>query len=168
MDSSEKRRLKKLGKQQVEDRSRQLQERTLEANPADTTNPEWGDNYRNGTLKEKELRREQPDIIYSLEAKRDFVLSPIEPLCFGVPTHYIRCLHCDDLLHSCSAVPVACTCGQLSLSMNNGTLSVTADSEASRQWVKLMGKGTAQLGFMYRRQTSPIRWWQIWRWRTKG
>ena len=49
MNKDEKRRLKKLGKQVVAERSRELQERLHEANPAPIGSDEWAKNYREGT-----------------------------------------------------------------------------------------------------------------------
>jgi len=166
MDPAEKRRLKKLGKQRVEEQSRELQERLAESNPAPIGSDEWAKNYRQGTLKEKELRQQQPDIIHSHEIDCDFVLNPIDPVAHGVPTYYIQCVQCGDVLHSCPQQSVTCSCSKLSISLDDDQTVITAESKARIQWVKLIGKSTAELGFANEnasRSPNRNRWWQFWR-----
>src|SRR5262245_10599185 len=89
MDKDEKRRLQKLGKQAVADRSRELQERLREANPAPIGSDAWAKNYRDGTLKEKALRANPPDRLTAAELAESFVLNPsnqdLPVELFGVP-----------------------------------------------------------------------------------
>ena len=166
MEAEERRRLKKLGKQRVEQESRELRERLAESNPAPVGSDEWARNYRQGTLKEKELRQQQPDIIYGSEVERDFVVNPIDSVSHGVPTYYIQCVHCGDALHSCPTRQLNCSCGRVSVAFGYNPTIITAESQSDVQWVTLIGRGTAKLGFMdrdksHRRFTK--RWWQFWK-----
>ena len=79
MDEAEKRRLKKLGKQAVEQQSRERQAHLAEANPAPPGSEEWAQNYKAQNLRERELRRAPPDRIAGADAARDFVLNEIDP-----------------------------------------------------------------------------------------
>jgi hypothetical protein len=165
MHAEEKRRLKKLGKQRVEQQSRELRERLVESNPAPVGSDEWARNYKQGTLKEKELRQQHPDIIYGAEVERDFVVNPIEPISHGVPTHYIQCVRCCDVLHSCPTRDTKCSCGGIFIALSNGQTMITADSQSDIQWVKLIGKGTAELGSVDQKSshTQYKPWWQFWK-----
>ncbi len=166
MDAAEKRRLKKLGKQRVEQQSRDLRQRLAESNPAPVGSDEWALNYKKGTLKEKELRQQQPDIIYGSEVERDFVVNPIEPISHGVPTFYVQCVHCRDVLHSCPTRQIQCSCGRLSITPGERQTTMSAESQTDAKWVRLIGRGTAKLGFADQ-NTSPSRptkrWWLFWR-----
>jgi hypothetical protein len=166
MDAAEKRRLKKLGKQRVEERSRELRNRLTESNPAPVGSDEWAQNYRQATLKGKELRQQQPDVIYASEIQRDFVVNPIEPPPLGVPTYYVRCVQCGDALHSCPTEHIKCSCGKLTITPGNGQTTIAAESRADVQWITLIGRGTAKLGFENQRtlaRRSAKRWWQFWK-----
>jgi hypothetical protein len=166
MDAADKRRLKKLGKQRVEEKSRELRDRLAESNPAPVGSDEWVRHYRQATLKGKELRQEQPDVIYASEIQRDFVVNPIEPAPIGVPTYYVRCVQCGDALHSCPTEHITCSCGRLNITRSGGQTKITAESHADVQWVKLIARGTAKLGFENKRALaarSTKRWWQFWK-----
>jgi hypothetical protein len=104
MDENEKRRLKKIGKQRVADRSRELQDRLREANPAPIGSEAWAKNYRDGSLKEKALRLNPPDRPGAAELAHSFVANPIHQdlpdELFGVPGNFWQCLACGDAINS--------------------------------------------------------------------
>jgi hypothetical protein len=141
MTPEEKRRLKKLGKRLVDQRSQQLQERLREANSAPIGSEEWGRNYRIGTLRERQLRQDSPDKILASTAARDFVLNPVRdapPI--GVPTYYIECSRCRDLLHSVPRDTVACSCHGICIDLESHRFLVEAG--VRYQWVTLIGRCT--------------------------
>lgn len=117
MDAGQKKRLKQAGKQLVERQSRELQERLKEANPAPTGTAEWARNYEVSAARDRPLRTEQPDIIAAAVATAEFVLQPVDPAPLGVPTWYIECPKCHDLLHSVPRTTVLCTCGAVELNV---------------------------------------------------
>jgi hypothetical protein len=143
MDKDEKRRLKKLGKELVERQSRELQEALREANPAPSGSDEWGEGYRAGVLREKQLRAAPPDRISAAELKATFALLPVEGEgsggLLGFPTWYYECPSCGDVLHSVPRETVRCSCGKLVVDV--GTGPVLASSGERPRLVKLIGRG---------------------------
>ena len=161
MDKEEKRRLKKLGKKLVEEQSRQLDERLAEANPAPVGSDEWVENYRRGTVKDKELRQQQPDIVYRKEIEVDFVIAPIELELGGSPG-YFQCLECGDVLYSRPRTRLSCTCKALAFPRRRGRPPRKQEKGAVRR-VKLSGKSTAEPGFIsLGTRRKHRRWWQFW------
>src|SRR5438093_10630262 len=100
MDASEKRRLKKLGKRLVEQRSQELQERLHEANPAPLGSAEWVANYKAEVERGRQLRKSPLDRMSETEAAAEFLLVPVDPgdRFTGVPTWYVQCSRCRELL----------------------------------------------------------------------
>ena len=119
MDEAEKRRLKKLGKQQVEQQSQALRARLQEANPAPVGSDAWVRNYKAQTGRERALRHAPPDRIVASEATQEFVLNEVDPgpNFGGVPTWYVECPRCHDLLHTVPAESVSCSCGAVRLDL---------------------------------------------------
>ena len=162
MDEAEKRRLKKLGKREVEARSRQALERLLEAYPAPIGSDAWVENYRTGTEHDRALRQAPPDRMTEAEAAARFVLSPVEGRLgdfIGVPTWYAQCSRCRDLLHTVPSVPTTCGCGAVTL-WTEGDFPLLQGRYAEGDLlhiVKLIGRGTA-------RDREPDRrpWWRFW------
>ena len=150
MDASEKKRLKKLGKQQIALRSRELQERLSEVSGAPFGTDEWYKRDRQSGLKEKELRLSQPDIVYASECERDFVLEPVSASDEPVRTIYIECKGCHDVLHSVPSRFVTCSCKALKVSIFGGRLIVSPTDSQAIQWVRLIARGSAELGFIDR------------------
>jgi hypothetical protein len=152
MDEAEKRRLKKLGKQMVEQQSRELQERLAEANPAPTGSDEWARNYKTQTLRERDLRRSPPDRIAGTEASRDFVLNEVDPgpRFSGVPTWYVECPQCHDLLHTVPTQSVACSCGSIRLDLADRQFLVAPETQP--RFVRLIARG----------EQPRRRWWKLW------
>jgi hypothetical protein len=144
MDAAERKRLKKLGKQTVEQRSRDLQEQLRDANPAPIGSDDWVKNYKASTNAERQLRVEQPDVIPAAVARAKFVLRPVEPAPLGVPLWYIECPTCGDLLHTVPRRTVQCTCGSLELNVELRRISV--QSETKPRWVTLIGRGGKAMG----------------------
>lgn len=73
MDKSEKRRLKKLGKEIVEQRSAELKKALNEANPAPLGSDAWIENYKAGNENEKWLRKKLP-LLQKKEWEKMFVV----------------------------------------------------------------------------------------------
>ena len=145
LDKDEKRRLKKLGKQAVADRSRELQERLREANPAPIGSDAWTKNYRDGTLKEKALQRNPPDRLTAIELAESFVPNPAHqdlPVeLFGVQGCFWECLACGEVINSLPRVAVRCHCGNITIDPVNG-VRLFEKSDRVRL-VTLIGKGSA-------------------------
>lgn len=160
MDEAEKRRLKKLGKQRVEERSRELEEQLRESNPAPVGSDEWVANYKTGTAHERALRQAPPDRMSEADALAKFVLRTVlERPDIGVPTWYAQCARCRDLLHTMPSAPTSCECGAVKLWMDGDPPLLQgryAEADLLRI-VKLIGRGTAQ-------STPPERrpWWRFW------
>lgn len=152
MDAAEKRRLKKLGKQLVEQQSRDIHARLAEANPAPVGSDEWVGNYKAQTTRERELRKSPPDRIPAAEASREFVLDEVDPgrNFAGVPTWYVQCPACHDLLHTVPTQSVACSCGAVRLDLAEHALKVAPNTRP--RIVRLIARGDA-----------PRRpWWRFW------
>jgi hypothetical protein len=139
MTPEEKRSLKKLGRKLVEQRSQALRDRLREANPAPVGSWEWGGNYRVGTLRERQLRQEAPDKLPASRAASDFVLNPITSPRIGVPTYYIECSRCGDLLHSVPRQTVECSCKALRIDLEKRQFLV--ETNVGFRWVRLIGRG---------------------------
>ena len=152
MDEAEKRRLKKLGKQRVEEQSRELQARLREANPAPIGSDEWVRNYKAQTIRERALRRTPPDRIAASEAAQCFVLNEVDPgpNFGGVPTWYVECPECHDLLHTAPADSVSCSCGAVRLDL--ATKQVLVGSGLRPRIVRLIARG----------ETAHRPWWRFW------
>lgn len=157
MDAAEKRRLKKLGKRLVEQRSQELQERLHEANPAPVGSDEWVTNYKAEVERDRQLRKAPPDRLSESEAAAQFVLQPVDSAdrFVGVPTWYVQCPRCHDLLHSVPTGPVACTCGAVKLTTSGDFPILQADvtQDVQPRVVRLIGRGTQPRG-------RP--WWRFW------
>jgi hypothetical protein len=117
VDESEKRRLKKLGKALVEQRSRQLRDRLHAANPAPVGSEEWVRGYRTGVERDRALRAAPPDRLTTDEVRAAFVPLPVagEALgeAIGVRTYYYLCPTCGDAVHSLPQQAATCTCGNV-------------------------------------------------------
>ena len=151
MDEAEKRRLKKLGKQRVEEQSRALQERLAEANPAPVGSKKWARNYKAQTLRERELRQGPPDRIAGAEAAREFVLNEVDPgpNFAGAPTWYVECPRCRDLVHTVPADFVACSCA--SIKLDPSTKRLTIPPGPPPRFVKLLARG----------EEARRKWWKF-------
>jgi hypothetical protein len=74
MDKSEKKRLKKLGKELVEQRSAELRRALNEANPIPISSEDaWLENYKTGMRREKWLRERLP-VLHKKQWEKMFVL----------------------------------------------------------------------------------------------
>lgn len=146
MDRDERRRLKKLGKQIVADRSRELQDHLREANPAPIGSVDWGENYREGILKERELRSSPRDRFTATELAESFVPNPVpqgfrEEL-FGVRGYFWRCGTCGDVVNSLPAAAIRCRCGNITVDPVNRVRAFESSDQV--QMVTLIGKGTSR------------------------
>jgi hypothetical protein len=117
MDAETKRKLKKLGKAEVERRSAELRADLAEANPAPIGSDEWGERYKRGTERERWLRKKLP----LLRKKRLEALFVVRregpPGSIAGPGEYVLCTTCG------SAAPTAlprklfywasCGCGNI-------------------------------------------------------
>jgi hypothetical protein len=145
MNKEEKRRLKKLGKQAVADRSRDLQERLREANPAPIGSDAWARNYRDGTLREKALRENPPDRLTVTELAEAVVPNsahqglPVE--LFGAHGCFWECLACGAVVNSLPRVAVRCECGNVKVAPANGVRLFEKQDRV--RLVTLLGKGSA-------------------------
>lgn len=141
MDAAERMRLKKLGKQMAEQRSRELREQLRMANPAPIGTDAWVRNYKAAVARERRIRAEQPDLIPAEVAAREFVLQPVAGVPEFVPTWYVECPRCGDLLHTAPRKTVRCTCGSVQLQLNLETLELSLQAERQPRWVRLLGRG---------------------------
>lgn len=142
MDKNERKRLKKLGRQQVELRSQQVRAALAAANPAPIASDEWAANYRDQSLRERELRKAPPDYIAPDGANRDWVILPVDESPTSkvslTPTLYFHCGRCGALLHSFAASPVICECGNIQIRRNEQEFLVR--DYASVRLVKLLAR----------------------------
>ena len=143
MDSNEKRRLKKLGKQAVAARSRELQERLRKANPAPIGSDTWAMNYREASLKEKTLRLNPRDRLPAAELAQSFVPNPthedVPKELFGVRGWFWECLACGDAVYSLPSTAVRCECGNIAV--DPGTRVRSFDKPDRVRCVTLIGRG---------------------------
>lgn len=143
MDKEEKRRMKKLGKQVVAGRARELQERLRLANPAPIGSDAWAENFRQGTSREKALRANPPDRLSAAALAESFVPNPIHQELpaelFGAPGCFWECLECGDVINSLAQNAVRCECGNVAI---DGAKAVRSFAKPDRvRLVTLMGKG---------------------------
>jgi len=161
MDPAKKRRLKKLGKRLVEQQSRELQEHLREANPAPVGSDEWAANYTAGVAHERALRKAPPDRMSESEAAAEYILVPVDmgDRFIGVPTWYVQCSKCRDLLDSVPSAPVCCACGALRLSTSDGfpVLQSRFSADAQPCVLRLMGRGVTP-----RKESVRRPWWRFW------
>jgi hypothetical protein len=158
VDREEKRRLKKIGKQIVADRSQQLHERLLEANPAPVGSDSWASNYREATLKERALRAAPPNRLTCAELRAGYVTVPthqeMPAELLGVPGLFWECLECGEVVNSLPNITVMCTCGNVLINIDAGE-RLFRDSGRARP-VKLLAKG-------FKSATEKKPWWRFWR-----
>jgi hypothetical protein len=128
MDKNERRRLKKLGKERAEQRSQEVHAALAAANPAPIGSDQWGANYRKQILQERELRTTPPDYIPSSVAQRDWVTLATDDSSatgvFPIPTHYLHCGRCGDLIHSVADSSIRCKCGNIQIQPNEKKIFV--------------------------------------------
>lgn len=126
MDASERRRLKKLAKRELERRSRELDRKLDREIPVPTTDPRWGAFYKAALARDKERRalRDRllpegvlPDLVLAADAERywdlvapETVDTPARPLSRDV---LYECSQCQDLLNPVAWKHLQCTCGAL-------------------------------------------------------
>lgn len=160
MDEAEKRRLKKLGKERVEQQSRELERQLREANPASLGSDAWMANHKAGVDAERSLREAPPDRMPESEALTRFVLHPIDSAGDLIPvrTWYVQCAHCRDLLHTEPSAPVTCQCGAVALWLAGDPplLQGRYAEDALLGKVRLIGRGSAM------KETPQRPWWRFW------
>lgn len=150
MNSEEKRELKKLSKQIVEQRSKDLKQMMHEANPAPIGSKEWVQNYKTATVRQQQLRLDPPDLIPAKIADRQFILKSVKPAWVGIPTWYIECPNCKDLLHTVPQQKVQCSCGATAIDLEANAIRI--GTETNPRWVKLIGRG----------KILRHPWWKFW------
>ena len=150
MDKEEKRRLKKLGKKIVEERSRELKRLMDEANPAPFGSDAWIRLFRASGKRQREIDAVQPDVIPADIADKEFVLHYVEPSPHGVPTVYLECPRCRDLLHSAPRVTVQCSCRGIEVNLEMQRIVI--HSVDYPRWTGLIARGEPK--------RKP--WWKVW------
>jgi hypothetical protein len=128
MDKDERKRLKKLGKERAEQRSQEGHAALAASNPAPIGSEQWVANYRAQRLQERELRAAPPDYIASSVAQRDWVMLAADDNkasgIFAIPTCYLHCTRCGDLIHSATDASNRCECGNVQLQPNEKKILV--------------------------------------------
>ncbi|MCG8095389.1 MAG: hypothetical protein JAZ17_17515 [Candidatus Thiodiazotropha endolucinida] len=100
MDKERKRKLKKLGKDEVQRRSDELHARLNEANPLDPGEPGWAENYKRGTERERWLKKKLPTL-HQPRLEKLFVVREYDNV--GWAPHkggYIQCQICGSAVPS--------------------------------------------------------------------
>src|SRR4051794_25368084 len=140
MDKTERKRLKKLGKERVEQHSQELRAALAAANSAPLASDEWASNYTQQSLRERKLRTAPPDYIRPAVAERDWIALPVDDSptskVFPGPTLYLQCLCCKGLVHSVARPSIACKCGNIHIQRTKETITVGRNS--SIRLVKLL------------------------------
>ncbi|MBL8800073.1 MAG: hypothetical protein JNM56_39690 [Planctomycetia bacterium] len=141
MDKDEKKRLKKLGKAVVEQRSAQLRAQLDATNPA----PFASDDYvRNEiAIREKERAIRGSDRVHhGADVRRDFTMRPLEfdlrHLYPASPDNFWECRRCGDFLPTLTQRRLICSCGNVCLDAAAGTFAVR--DEGILRLVRLLGK----------------------------
>lgn len=174
MDKSEKRRLKKLGKELVEQRSADLQHALNQANSAPLGSDEWMENYRSSVQNEKWLREALP-IMHKSEWESKFVVredhtpgavkrqkfepamaedgslvSSVSRLYVGDSTaeSFVQCTSCESVV-SMMRPPEwfywkKCLCRNIKRRRILWWFVLKARDENQIRFVRLLGKGSAQ------------------------
>lgn len=150
MDKEEKRRLKKLGKKVVEEQSLELKRLMEAANPAPIGSDAWIRLFRDSGKRQRKIDAAQPDIIPADIATEEFVLHYVEPSPHGVPTVYLECPRCRDLLHSEPLATVQCSCRGIELNLEMQRILVR--SVDYPRWTTLIARGEPK--------RKP--WWRFW------
>jgi len=138
MDEERKRKLKALGKAEVERRSAELRAALDEANPARPGEDAWSSHYRTGTERERWLRNKLP-ILHRSELESQFVA--LEDAEAG----YLLCKVCGSAVPA--AVPrrwfywASCACGNIRWRCLLGWRRAFVRDPGSVVAVKLIGRG---------------------------
>lgn len=116
MDKAEKKRLKRAGKQIVEDRSRELLDDLKKTNPAEPLSDEYIRNEIAIREKERAFRHAFDGAQPRRAIEKHFVLHPAEPDFENpgfAPNDCWWCRTCDELVPSQPAVALSCRCGNI-------------------------------------------------------
>ena len=139
MDKQEKRRLKKLGKELVEKRSKELQQQLESTNSAPFASDEYVRNEIAIRHKERLLRKYR-GVFPGDYIRGNFIVRAIEydlhegyP---GSPDNYWECRSCGTFLSTLPSLEVTCPCGNLTLTPEEFYVK----DESTLLLVRLLGK----------------------------
>ena len=139
MDKEEKRRLKKLGKELVKKRSRELMRKINSSNPAKFGSDEYIQNEIDIRKVEREVRK-NPGVFAGELIRAEFMVIPqeynFEQGYPGTTENYWECRSCGYFLSSLPAHPVKCKCGNVKI-LDHGFL---IQDESALLLVKLIAK----------------------------
>jgi hypothetical protein len=146
VDKETKRRLKKLGKQEFERQSAELQSRMKELNPASAGSDAWVANYREAVLNEKWLRQKSPTL-HERRLNRLFIVRYEDSIDWTpYPGLYVQCLDCKSAVPSC--IPPrwlswsGCRCGNIRWTSIFGRIRSRILRREVVVPVRLSGKGS--------------------------
>nr|CAP47550.1 putative integron gene cassette protein [uncultured bacterium] len=152
MGKAERKRLKQEGKRLVEQKSQEIREALERANPVPISDPQWAANYKEQTLRERELRKDTPNRIDRRTVEADWeVIVVEEDFQPGQPraaAQFLRCPTCGDLIHIRPTESIACGCGAIGLDLN--TKALCAPQGIQIPLVKLIGSAPKSKGLLGR------------------
>jgi hypothetical protein len=142
---AERKRLKKLGKAQVEKQSRELQEKLKESNPVDISDPQWTKNYKEITLREKRYKQNRTEVYPGRFIGKEILLDPVaidwSRGYVPINGYYLCCNDCKDLLPMNPEIDLTCSCGSVSLLSSSGEVDLVPDKVTV---TKLIAKASAK------------------------
>ena len=156
MDQATRRKLKKAGKTEIERQSSELRARLKESNPADIGDPQWSENYREVTLKEKEYKRNRSIVYLASDVGTEFLLNPVDidwsRGYIPVPGYYLQCKSCGDVVPMNPEKELSCGCEAIVISPDVDRISFNPNMVVA---AKLIAKSSAG-------QSKPNKWWRFW------
>lgn len=154
MDKARRKYLKRLGKELVEKRSKELKTLIAQTNKAPFASDEYLANEIEIRLKEDYVRNANR-VCSSNEVYSNFVIQThsfnLSQRLPQYPGYLWECTNCGDFVPTCPAVSLSCTCSNIVIDAK--LKQVQVGDESYLRLVTLLGKGTG---------TKKL-WWQFWK-----
>ena len=156
MDKETRKKLKNAGKAEVERQSAELHARLKECNPVDVSDPQWAENYREITAKEKNYKVNRTEIYPASYVGTELLLNPVKidwsRGYLPVQGYYLQCKSCGDLIPMNPEIDLECRCKAVSISP--GGRRVLFEPRMV-QVTKLIAKASQIQG-------GSKKWWKVW------
>jgi hypothetical protein len=156
MDSYDKRRLKKLGKNILEKRSEEIRALLAQTNPAPFASEEYLQNEITIRKKEQALRTNDR-VLSGAEIRQEFIVRPIDfelhNVYLPIPDQYWECRSCGDFVPAWTNSILICACRNIHLvHLNDFQNQIMVQDQGQIRLVRLMGKATRSKN-----------WWHFWK-----
>lgn len=152
MDKAKRKRLKQEGKRLVEQKSQEIHDALKRANPVPISDPQWAANYKEQTLRERELRKDPPNLIGRKTVRAEWQVIVVEDdFRPGQPrarAQFLQCPSCGDLIHIQPTDSIACGCGAIAFDLSTKTLCAPQDMRIPL--VKLIASAPKSKGLLGR------------------